>query len=225
MISRQPFPKICIALGLPRVETLLEHARREIGHGENVLEFRLDYLDNPAKGAEAIRAFLHQNPDITLLATCRRRHNHGRFDGSVEAELEILDAAVTNGAHAVDIEIETAEAASKELGTFRDRVRLIVSYHNFESTPVLEPVLRRLTRIPAHAYKLVTTARKPSDAGRILQLGKDHPRVPLIMLAMGETGFATRVLSPAYHGVFTYAAPSSEEGTAAGQVSARLLRK
>lgn len=225
MNTRQPFPKICIALGLPRLETLLEHAKREIEHGENFLEFRLDYLDDPARGAEAIRAFTNHNPDVTLLATCRRRHNHGRFDGSVEDELEILGAAVTNGAHAVDVEIETAEAAAKDLGPLRDRARLIVSYHNFEATPVLDPILRRLTRIPAHAYKLVTMARKPSDTGRILQLGKDHPRVPLIVLAMGETGFATRVLSPAYHGVFTYAAPCSEEGTAAGQVSARLLRK
>jgi 3-dehydroquinate dehydratase/shikimate dehydrogenase len=225
MATRQPFPKICIALGLPRVETLLEHAKREIEHGENFLEFRLDYLDNPVKGSEAIRSFTSQNPELTLLATCRRHHNHGRFDGSIEDELKILNAAVTNGAHAVDVEIETAEVAARDLGTLRDRCRLIVSYHNFESTPVLDPILRRLTRIPAHAYKLVTTARKPSDTGRVLQLGKDHPRVPLIVLAMGETGFATRVLSPAYHGVFTYAAPCSEEGTAAGQVSARLLRK
>src|SRR5204862_1415485 len=40
----------------------------------------------------------------------------------------------------------------------------------------------------------------------------------------GELGFPTRVLSPVFGGVFTYAAPLLTEGTAAGQVSARFLR-
>ena len=46
----------------------------------------------------------------------------------------------------------------------------------------------------------------------------------MIVLAMGELGFPTRVLSPVFGGVFTYAAPMLADGTAAGQVSARYLR-
>jgi 3-dehydroquinate dehydratase/shikimate dehydrogenase len=41
---------------------------------------------------------------------------------------------------------------------------------------------------------------------------------------MGEAGFATRVLSPAFGGLYTYAAPHSAEGTASGQISAKVLR-
>jgi 3-dehydroquinate dehydratase/shikimate dehydrogenase len=81
-----------------------------------------------------------------------------------------------------------------------------------------------MMRIPADGYKIVTTARKPSDNYRILSLTKSHPRTPLVVLAMGETGFPTRVLSTAWGGIFTYAAPNASEGTATGQVSARLLR-
>ena len=68
MTSRQPFPKICVALGLPRVETLLEHAKREIENGETFLEFRLDYLDQPEKGLPAIKAFLAAHPDFRRTA-------------------------------------------------------------------------------------------------------------------------------------------------------------
>ena len=46
----------------------------------------------------------------------------------------------------------------------------------------------------------------------------------MIVLAMGELGFPTRVLSPVFGGVYTYAAPMLAQGTAAGQVSARSLR-
>ena len=42
---------------------------------------------------------------------------------------------------------------------------------------------------------------------------------------MGETGFATRVLSPSFCGLYTYAAPASAEGTAAGQVTAQQMRR
>src|SRR5437899_3097702 len=51
-----------------------------------------------------------------------------------------------------------------------------------------------------------------------------HSRTPLVVLAVGELGFPTRVLSPAFGGLYTYAAPSAVQGTAPGQVSARLLR-
>ena len=111
MAQTRSLPRICIALGLPDVPTLLEHARREAESGEIFLEFRLDYLSAPCKGAEAIPQFLEQYPDCILLATCRRHQNHGKFNGSVEEQFRILNLAVQHGAQAVDVEIETAETA------------------------------------------------------------------------------------------------------------------
>ena len=224
MVERQPLPRICVALGFSTTEKLIQAARAEVEAGENFLEFRVDYLNNPRGGAELISRFLRGHPDCTVLATCRRHQNHGKFNGSVNEQLQVLAAAVEAGARAVDVEIETAESAVEKLSALRERSRLILSYHNFTGTPALETVLRRMVKIPADAYKLVTTARKPSDVLRVLTLVKAHPKLPLVLLAMGEQGFATRVLSPCFGGLFTYAAPSAAEGTAAGQVSAKMLR-
>ena len=217
--------RICVALGFSNADRLLEHARSEVEAGETFLEFRLDHLDSPEGGVEAIRTLLGESPDSTVIATCRRRQNHGRFNGSVEQQIRILEAAVEAGARAVDVEIETAESAGGRLEVFRGRAMVVLSYHNYEGTPGMEAVLRRMTRIPADAYKLVTTARKPSDNSRVLSLARLHPRTPLVLLGMGETGFPSRVLSTVYGGLFTYAAPRGAEGTAAGQVSARQLRQ
>jgi 3-dehydroquinate dehydratase / shikimate dehydrogenase len=224
MPQTRALPRICIALGLPDVPTLLDHARREAASGETFLEFRLDFLDHPCHGAEAISGFLEQFPECTLLATCRRHQNHGKFNGSIEEQFAILELAVRHGAHAVDVEIETAEAAQDKLAQFRGRVQVIVSYHNYEATPPMDTVMNRVMRVPADAYKVVTTARKPSDNVRVLSVAKALPKERLIVLAMGELGFPTRVLSPVFGGVYTYAAPMFSEGTAAGQVSARSLR-
>jgi 3-dehydroquinate dehydratase/shikimate dehydrogenase len=224
MAQTRFFPRICIALGLPDVQTLLEHARREAAAGEVFLEFRLDFLDNPCSGAEAISGFLDEFPECMVLATCRRHQNHGKFNGSIEQQLAVLDLAVRHGAHAIDIEIESAEAAPERLAQFRGRSQVVVSYHNFEATPPMDTVLSRVMKVPADAYKVVTTARKPSDNVRVLAAAKALPKQRLVVLAMGELGFPTRVLSPVFGGVFTYAAPMCAQGTAAGQVSARYLR-
>jgi 3-dehydroquinate dehydratase/shikimate dehydrogenase len=202
----------------------LSHAREEYNAGERFFEFRLDYLPVPEQGIAAMRKFLSRNTDCTVLATCRRHQNHGHFNGSIEQQLKILDAAIEGGAQAVDIEIESAENCIEKLEALRSQARLVISYHNYGGTPPLDAVMRRMTRIPADGYKIVTTAKKPSDNARVLALAKAHAKTPTIVLAMGETGFPTRVLSPAAGGLYTYAAPNSAEGTASGQICAHQLR-
>lgn len=224
MPQRASLPRVCIALGFPEIDKLLEQARREIDSGERFLEFRLDYLSQPDRGVEAIREFLAEYSDVTILATCRRHQNHGRFNGSIDEQLRILDAAADAGARAIDVEIETAEVAVPKVESLRAKAFVVISYHNFEGTPAMDPVFRRMSKVPADALKIVTTARKPSDNLRVLTLARQHARIPVIILAMGEVGFPTRVLATAFGGIYTYAAPMTAEGTASGQVSARLLR-
>jgi 3-dehydroquinate dehydratase/shikimate dehydrogenase len=224
MPARATLPRICIAMGFSTVEQLMAHARREVQEGESFFEFRLDYLRQPSQAFAAMREFLQGNPQCTVLATCRRHQNHGNFQGSIEEQLRILDGAVDHGARAVDVEIESAEQPGVSLEELRARVWLIVSWHHFEATPALAPVMKRMTRVPADAYKLVTTARKPSDIGRVLGVAGNEHHAAMVVLTMGEIGFPTRVLSPLRGGLYTYAAPNCSEGTASGQVSARHLR-
>jgi 3-dehydroquinate dehydratase/shikimate dehydrogenase len=225
MPDRNELPRICIALGLPDVQTLLAHAAAEYDAGERFFEFRLDYLPRPQEGVPAIGNFLREHRDCTVLATCRRHQNKGRFNGSIEEQLQVLEAAVDAGAQAVDVEIESADNVAAHLDALRAKCKIVLSYHNYEGTPALDAVLRRMTRIPADAYKIVTTARKPSDIARVLALAKSNARKNLVLLAMGEIGFPTRVLSTMLGCVYTYAAPNAVEGTASGQVSARQLRQ
>src|ERR1041385_4857815 len=168
MPQRPPLPRLCIALGFSGVDELHQHALVEYNAGERFFEFRLDYLPVPALGVLTIRKFLAKHPDCTILAPCRRRQNHGRFTGSVEEQIKILEAAIDAGAAAIDVEIESAESAIDRLETLRTRSFLLLSYHNFSGTPPLEVLMRRMTKISAGGVKIVTTARKPSDNWRVL---------------------------------------------------------
>ena len=224
MPASPSIPHVCVALGFARRAELLAAARREWEEGETFFEFRLDYLENPEAGIEAIARFAGQHPECLIIATCRRAANHGRFQGDIEQQIRILQAAARAGARAIDLEIESAAAARGRLEYLRASAWLILSYHNFENTPALEAVFNRMARLPADAYKLATTARKPSDMQRALALARSHPRQRMVVFTMGEIGLPARILTPAFGALFTYAAPCEAEGTAPGQISAHQLR-
>lgn len=217
-------PRICVALGCPNPAELLRAAEHEYKDGNNFLEFRLDYLTHPDSGIEALRTFKAKHPDAELLATCRHKEHAGFFKGAIDEQLNLLLKAAQAGACAIDLEIESAECVLPKLQALRSAAPLIISFHDFESTPPLGNVLRKLRRIPADAYKIATTARKPADNLRLFAALRQTSDAPLIAFNMSETGLPTRILAPAFGSAFTYAAPSNSAGTAPGQIPAKLMR-
>jgi len=217
-------PRICVALGLSTASSLGRAAEQEYKDGSNFLEFRLDYLTDPSGAPELIRSFRKRYPDSMILATCRHKQNKGRFSGTTAEQISHLRSAAKAGAMAIDLEIESAEQAKSAVKELRDAAPLIVSYHNFANTPPLPPVLRRLRRIPAEAYKIATTALKPSDNLRLLMFAREMSDEQLIVFGMSEIGSMTRVLSLGSGCRFTYAAPFEIAGTAPGQIGAKEMR-
>lgn len=217
-------PRICVALGLSTVADLSRAAEREFKDGNTFLEFRLDYLQDPANAVEFVRRFRTRYPEARLLATCRRKEAHGLYTGSIEDQLKLLSAAAKAGADFLDLEIESAEPIKERIPEVRELAPVVLSFHDFQKTPALEAILRRLKRIPADAYKIATTANKPSDNLRLIEFLRAHRSEPLIALAMSEIGLPTRVLSPSLGSLYTYASPLQGKGTASGQIPAKSMR-
>ncbi len=216
--------RLCVALGFSSVAELGHVAEQEYKDGTTFFEFRLDHLSDPCAGLDLIRKFSRVHPETHILATCRHRHARGHFSGSLEKQIAILKDSAHAGASFVDLEIETAEQVKSVVASLRDLAPLVLSYHNFQNTPSLDGVMRRLTKIPADIYKVATTARKPTDNLRVIDFIRKVEHPSLVMLAMSEIGTASRVLTPSAGAVFTFAAPSDETGTAPGQIPARIHR-
>ena len=124
----------------------------------------------------------------------------------------------------MDIEIESAENARRRAWRLYAAAQLMLSYHNYDGTPSPEAVLRRMLRIPADGYKIVTTARKPSDNSphsRARQIASPHAAD---RARDGRNRISHACLIHRLGRLFTYAAPNASEGTASGQVCARVLR-
>ncbi len=62
MTQRRALPRYALRLVCPMSPDSCRKARREAEAGENFLEFRLDYLPDPATGAYAIAQFLAGYP-------------------------------------------------------------------------------------------------------------------------------------------------------------------
>ena len=233
MVRLKQLPPICVALGCETASELERLARRSAEAGERFLEFRLDSLDHPENGVGVIRRTTRRFPRVIILATCRRISNGGDFDGGLDEQVDLLERAIAAGAALVDVEIESAEQAPEMFKRLRSRARLVLSDHDFEKTPPLDRVVRRLTQFSADIYKVATTARKPTDNLRILELPSRHPGTPLAVMAMGETGTPTRVLGPARGSLFTFAFPDlapagrgkATRPTAPGQMTTSVLRR
>lgn len=203
----------------------MECARRGLQQSRFV-ELRLDWVANPADAIAAIAKLLADAAHTSgsrrpiLQATCRRKSNGGRFVGSVARQLELLHHAAVAGCRVTDLEIESAESAGPEaVASLRQAALLILSSHDFNSTPALAPLARRLRRYAADYYKIVPTATRQSDNCAVLEFlaavdkhGSEAGK--WVAFAMGEPGVPSRVLAISRGSAFVYAAPSARTASA-----------
>jgi 3-dehydroquinate dehydratase/shikimate dehydrogenase len=173
-----------------------------------------------------IKAFMETHPGTVVIATCRRAAAGGRFRGSMASELDILAKASAAGCQLLDVELQTASKVKpSQLQKLRNRSALILSFHDFRGTKKLDETLAKMLPLQADFYKIVSTATTLSDNVTMIKfLAKESDKHSLIGICMGEQGIISRVLGVRAGSVFTFAAISPDEKTAAGQVTAQELR-
>ncbi|MGC9223573.1 MAG: shikimate dehydrogenase [Terracidiphilus sp.] len=224
--------KLCIAVQGADQKELFSRAASAL-NDSIFIEFRLDSLSKPAAALPDLKAFLARHREVTAIATCRRKAFGGNFTGSLSSEIEILEKAATLGCHIVDLEVESAEQATRpQLARFRAALRaagtaLLISSHDFSRTRRPDGLLQTAQRIVAFEpefVKVVSTARSLSDNLSVLRMVEDQSlNSHVVGIAMGEEGLISRVLSPRAGAVFTFASAAEGAETAPGQVSARTL--
>jgi len=178
----------------------------------DLVELRLDSMERPdAAGALADR----RKPAIV---TCRPLREGGMFDGAEEERLRILRQAHDLGAEFIDVEWD---ADSRDLIAARGGRGVVVSQHIFDGTPADVPArLDRLRAAGGEVPKLAVMTERLSDLRALLDGARSGGSS--VLIGMGRTGVATRVLAGRYGSRWTYAGPS----VAPGQLPmAQLLRE
>ncbi|KAG0501744.1 hypothetical protein HPP92_001816 [Vanilla planifolia] len=186
--------------------------------GADLVEIRLDHL-----GSFELRRDLHLllvNRPLPALVTYRPKWEGGEYEGDDAKRFEALLLAIELGADYVDIELKVAQEFVDFLsGRKRDKTRLIVSSHNYHSTPSCEDLSNLVAMIQAAGadiVKIATTAVDITDVVRMFQV-MVHCHVPMIGLVMGERGLISRILSSKFGGYLTFATLSEGKESAPGQ--------
>jgi 3-dehydroquinate dehydratase/shikimate dehydrogenase len=222
--------RVCTAIQAGSPAEMLERAEAALKESA-FLEFRLDFLSQPAAVLPRIKTFLATHPRVTAIGTCRRKPNGGGFDGTLTEELEILLKAARAGCRVIDLEVESAEEATPaQFEKFRAALRntdttLLVSFHDFSRTRALDQAADHIASFEPDIIKVVSTAQTLADnlaVIRLLEARSTNSRI--VAMAMGEEGLASRVLGPRSGSAFTFASLADGAETAPGQVTAPILR-
>jgi 3-dehydroquinate dehydratase/shikimate dehydrogenase len=218
-------PRVCVAVIGSDPVAMTEKAEFLV-RDNPFLEFRLDYLSNPALALPRIKRFLESHPGTVAIATCRRTASGGKFKGSIVSQLNLLAKATASGCQLIDVELQTASKCKPDqLQKLRARAGLILSFHDFRATRNLDETLEKMRAYPADFYKVVGTATTLFDNVTMIKfLARQGDRNSLIGMSMGEQGIISRVLGVRAGSVFTFASATVGEETAAGQVTAQDLR-
>jgi 3-dehydroquinate dehydratase-1/3-dehydroquinate dehydratase/shikimate dehydrogenase len=218
---------VCAAVGVAQVEEAVRLVAQESRHAD-LVEVRLDNLAEP--GQIDFNLFF-EAASCPLLFTLRPNWEGGHYRGGEAERVELLAHACRAGAAYIDCELraplETRRClrrVTRETGT-----RLILSYHDFGSTPsaqTLLGVLRQMVENDADIAKIVSTPANHLDILRVLGLQQAalDLGIPLIAFCMGTPGVISRVATARLGGFMTYCAAGSEIETAPGQLTVRQLR-
>jgi 3-dehydroquinate dehydratase/shikimate dehydrogenase len=218
-------PRVCVAIAASNPAEMVQKA--DIAVRDNpFIEFRLDYLSQPALGLAKLKTFVEFHPEALIVATCRRAANGGKFRGSIASQVDVLAKAANLGCHLVDIELETAaQLKQSDFNRLRRSANLILSYHDFRGTKKLEETFAKMQEHPADFFKIVTTANSLYDNVVMMKFLEKYSHAhSLIGLCMGEQGVISRLLCVRAGSQFTFAAANPGEETGPGQLTARALR-
>ena len=185
--------------------------------GPMIVEVRADLMSNRGKG-EMSDDELHQifrYPNLPKIATCRDL----KSPGFTAERRQVLEKAMESGASYVDVEYEAPEDYQKAVVSVAKKfnVDVIISYHNYESTPSsteLETIVNRCYACGADIAKVATMAKSKQDSARVLALYNSEK--PVVALAMGGLGQITRVAAVKLGAPFTFVSASAEAATAPG---------
>jgi 3-dehydroquinate dehydratase I len=163
--------------------------------------------------------------DATSIFTLRHKKEGGLFTGPVSKQNEILKSAFDFGFTYVDVSYDNP--LINHLNP-KQKKQLLLSYHNYESTPYLEDLLDLLENMRAVHPAIIKIATLVTDkddipilAALLKQAKLDEK---LTVIGMGKKGEKTRLAFPALGSHIAYVKMKGEKSIAPGMLTEKDLK-
>ncbi|MFA5784992.1 MAG: shikimate dehydrogenase [Phycisphaerae bacterium] len=224
--------KLAVPIAAKTIEQATGQINAAINSGADIIELRIDYLDNPTVDStlELLDIAREALSTLPVIVTCRSPQQGGASNTPDDLRVDILVAAIKADANFIDCEYDTftkikyQEKIRLALSN-STRTRLILSAHSFKGPfPDLAGIYRHITTTYSAAIpKLVYTANHINDCFAALDL-LSRTSDDRIVFCMGAAGLITRILAKKLNSFLTFACLDSDSATAPGQITVAELR-
>ncbi|GAB7388867.1 type I 3-dehydroquinate dehydratase [Bacillaceae bacterium] len=240
-------PCICTPLVGDQDEAVLREIEGILPKKPDMFEWRLDFYKNLADPervlslAAKVRERIGLKP---LICTIRSQREGGQPIAITEEEKLKLYVSLCERklVDIIDYELSNRQEDIEWLRhvSSKNRVKLILSYHNFMSTPSKAFLLQQIAKaefMAADIAKVAVMSNEIDDILRLLEVTLEARKIveiPLITISMGKFGFLTRMFGSLFGSSVTFAvgnassAPGQipiEDLRAVWQICARIMRE
>lgn len=186
----------------------------------DIVELRLELFSS--LDTDQLKKIRSEFP-MPMIFTLRSSSQGGSYKGTENERLQELQKLAGLKPEYLDVEFHVPADIIAAIALENPEVKLIVSHHDFDGTPDdLDALYAAMQKIPAWGYKIAVAAHNALDAMRLMCWAKDIQGNKII-LAMGEHGQVTRLLSPVLQCAITYSCLDEGSLGAPGQIPAKLL--
>ncbi|MBE5945030.1 MAG: type I 3-dehydroquinate dehydratase [Lachnospiraceae bacterium] len=227
-------PKICVPITGKTYEDILAQADKIISSPQSknvdMVEFRGDYfvdLQNMSQLEKVLNELKKKFLDTILLFTIRSHKEGGEKLSFDSPSISEINAFVMENklADMVDVELFSGEDNCKHMASLarQNDVYIVMSNHDFKSTPSVEEMVNRLTKMQELGASVAKIAVMPENSMQVVDLLKattimkeEYPETPVITISMGKLGAITRVSGATFGSAVTFA--TLEYSSAPGQL-------
>lgn len=207
--------RLCVPIFVHNLEQARRDIARAIEAGADLIELRLDHVDDVSVAVALQDGF----PQTTFILTKRAERQGGDSEQPDAERLPWLLHARGERSNWVDIEADSEPAvlryAFAEQGADR---RTILSQHDFKTRPAdLTKKFVAMQQSPASIAKVAWQARSIRDNIEAFELMLAGPK-PAIAICMGEAGQLSRILAQKFGAFLSFASLDDTSATAPGQV-------
>lgn len=211
-----PQTKIAIPIFQAKKEDVIKVAEDCIEKGADVLEFRIDALDNP--NFKDIQEIIEEI-NFPMIATNRISSEGGSFKGTEEERIDILLKCAPL-VDCVDIELQSDDKYIKQIHD--TGVTTIVSYHDFHKTPEINEIMYIVEK-EQKLGDIAKVAFMPNDLDDTLKILAILSHCEnTIAISMSDLGSYTRVMASKFDSPITFAAGT--DVTAPGQIDIETMK-
>lgn len=240
-IIGEGIPKICVPIVEKTREGILREAERIVAEGKNhnidIVEFRGDFYENLQNLdvlKETMQALSEILSEYILLFTIRSEKEGGEQLAKNSPDIhEVTRFVITNQlSDMVDVELFSGDVEVAETVSLakKNDVKVIMSNHDFKTTPEIDEIIKRLRMMQERGADIAKIAVMPENKIQFLNLltateimQSTYAEIPLLTISMGKKGALSRVCGEIFGSSITFA--SLSQASAPGQIPVEKMNE